>query len=74
MRLTRLLASGQRLLVHGRWLGWALAGLILAGCFLVVRPRDVVEALARLSAPELAVLLLIATANRVLMDSSGACC
>lgn len=67
MRLTRLLASGQRLLVHGRWLGWALAGLVLAGCFLVVRPRDVVEALGRLSAPELAVLLLIATANRVLM-------
>jgi uncharacterized membrane protein YbhN (UPF0104 family) len=58
---------GQRGLGRGRWLGWALAGLILAGCLLVVRPRDLVEALGRLSGQELAVLLLIATANRLLM-------
>jgi uncharacterized membrane protein (DUF4010 family) len=59
-------APGQRSLSRGRWLGWAVAGLILIGCFLVVRPRDVVEALGRLSAQELAVLLLIATLMVVL--------
>jgi glycosyltransferase 2 family protein len=66
LRLIQPPAPGQPSLSRGRWLGWALAGLILAGCLLVVRPRDVIEALGRLSGRELATLLLIATANRLL--------
>jgi glycosyltransferase 2 family protein len=48
-------------------LGWALAALVLAGCFVLVDPEDIAAALSRLAPSELAALLLIATLDRVLM-------
>lgn len=48
-------------------LGWTLAGLILLGCVLFVDLDEVVRTLRRLTPTEFAVLLLIATADRLLM-------
>ena len=50
-----------------RWLGWALAALALAGCLLLVDPGEIAAALRHLSAPKLALLLLLATLDRLLM-------
>jgi uncharacterized membrane protein YbhN (UPF0104 family) len=48
-------------------LGWILAGLILLGCILFVDLDDVARTLGRLTPVELALLLLISTADRLLM-------
>ena len=50
-----------------RWLGWGLAALALAGCLLLVSPAEVAAALRRVSPLEFAVLLLLATLDRLLM-------
>src|SRR3954469_11004932 len=50
-----------------RWLGWALAALALAGCLLLVSPREIAAALRHLSLAELAALLLLATLERLFM-------
>src|SRR3954451_19810732 len=50
-----------------RWLGWGLAALALAGCLLLVSPPEVAAALRRVSPLEFAVLLLLATLDRLLM-------
>jgi hypothetical protein len=48
-------------------LGWILAGLILLGCVLFVDLDDVARTLGRLTPVELALLLLVSTADRLLM-------
>jgi uncharacterized membrane protein YbhN (UPF0104 family) len=50
-----------------RLLGWALAVAILAGCLLLIDPGEIAAALRHLSLAELAVLLLLATLDRLLM-------
>jgi uncharacterized protein (TIRG00374 family) len=50
-----------------RWLGWALALLILVSCALFVDLQELLSGLARLGPGEVALLLLIATADRALM-------
>lgn len=50
-----------------RWLGWLIAASILLGCLLFLDPREIAAALGRLSPPELGLLLLLATLDRVLM-------
>ena len=50
-----------------RWLGWGLAILALGGCLLLVSPAEVAAALRHLSPAELAVLLLLASLDRLLM-------
>ena len=50
-----------------RWLGWGLAILALGGCLLLVSPAEVAAALRRVSPTELAVLLLLASLDRLLM-------
>ena len=51
----------------GRWLGWALAIVILVGCLLFIDPTEIAAALRRLSPQELAVLLLLASLDRILV-------
>src|SRR5689334_19587165 len=51
----------------GRWLGWALAVVILVGCLLFIDPAEIAAALRRLSPQELAVLLLLASLDRILV-------
>jgi uncharacterized protein (TIRG00374 family) len=51
----------------GNRLGWAVAAAVLASCLLLVRPADIATALARVSPVELAILLTLATLDRVLM-------
>lgn len=49
------------------WLGWGLAAIILAGCVLFVDLDEVLRSLRRVGPVELALLLLVATADRLLM-------
>src|SRR5690348_213547 len=51
----------------GRWLGWGLAVVILVGCLLFIDPAEIAAALRRLSPQELAVLLLLASLDRILV-------
>lgn len=48
-------------------LGWALAALILLGCVLFVDLGEIARTAQRLAPVELAILLLVATADRLLM-------
>src|SRR5690349_24115650 len=50
-----------------RWLGWGLAALTLAGCLLLVSPAEFAAALRHISPAELAVLLLLASLDRLRM-------
>jgi uncharacterized protein (TIRG00374 family) len=51
----------------GRWLGWGLAVVILVGCLLFIDPAEIAAALRRVSPAELAVLLLLASLDRILV-------
>src|SRR4051812_6599717 len=51
----------------GRWLGWGLAIVILVGCLLFINPAEIAAALRRVSPGELAVLLLLASLDRILV-------
>src|SRR3954449_8448348 len=51
----------------GRWLGWGLAVVILVGCLLFIDPAEIEAALRRVSPAELAVLLLLASLDRILV-------
>src|SRR4051812_12358675 len=48
-----------------RWLGWGLAVAILVGCLLFIDPGEIAAALRRLSPRELALLLLLASLDRI---------
>lgn len=49
------------------WLGWGLAILILGGCFFLLDVDDVKAAVASISAFEVAIILALYTADRMLM-------
>jgi hypothetical protein len=51
----------------GRWLGWVLAIVIIAGCLLFLDIGKVVAVVRRMEAPAIALVLLLLTADRVLM-------
>src|SRR3954452_25136798 len=51
----------------GRWLGWGLAVVILVGCLLFIDPAEIAAAVRRVSPAELAVLLLLASLDRILV-------
>jgi glycosyltransferase 2 family protein len=49
------------------WVGWALAGFVLVSCFLFVNVHDLARELRRLDPAEILVLVLISSADRLLM-------
>ena len=51
----------------GRWLGWVLAAAILLGCLFLVDLRQLRDVLLGLTPAEIAILILISTADRLLM-------
>ena len=69
------LAAGPAPAVSGRtskrgranWLGWAVAALFLVGCFTFLDMKQVFDALGRLGPLQIAVVLAVFTADRVLM-------
>jgi glycosyltransferase 2 family protein len=54
------------------WLGWGLAAFVIASCFLFVDLHELVDAVRRLSAVELALLVLLSTTERFLRGCNWA--
>ena len=50
-----------------RWVGWVLAAAILLGCLFLVDLRQLREVLLGLTPAEIAILIMISTADRLLM-------
>ncbi len=49
------------------WLGWGVAALILLGCFFFLDVGEIVDAVRRLDAADVALVLVVFTADRLLM-------